>query len=348
MQIYHAIGLMSGTSLDGLDICYVRFEYDSVWNFEILNAQTLPYSENWKTKLKEAIHYSGMELMQLHSDYGFYLGTQVLDFITRNYITNVDVIASHGHTIFHQPHLKFTTQIGDGRCIKELTNLPTVYDFRSQDVLKGGNGAPLVPIGDHLLFSQYDACLNLGGFSNISFQHNENRIAFDICPVNIVLNHFANELGSEYDENGSYAQCGKIDYEILAKLNQLDFYGQTTPKSLGLEWVQQYVLPLLIGLNPENALATITEHAAVQIAAVMEEYQLQKVLCTGGGAYNKFLLESITKKTKHQMIIPSAQIIESKEALIFALMGVLRLRNDVNVLSSATGSSYDHSSGSVA
>lgn len=348
MQIYHAIGLMSGTSLDGLDICYVRFEYDSVWNFEILNAQTLPYSENWKTKLKEAIHYSGMELMQLHSDYGFYLGTQVLDFITRNYITNVDVIASHGHTIFHQPHLRFTTQIGDGRCIKELTNLPTVYDFRSQDVLKGGNGAPLVPIGDHLLFSQYDACLNLGGFSNISFQHNENRFAFDICPVNIVLNHFANELGFEYDENGSYAQSGKINYEILSKLNQLDFYGQTTPKSLGLEWLQQYVLPLLIGLNPENALATITEHAAVQIAAVMEDYKLQKVLCTGGGAYNNFLLESITKKTKHQMIIPSAQIIEYKEALIFALMGVLRLRNDVNVLSSATGSSHDHSSGSIA
>lgn len=339
---------MSGTSLDGLDICYVRFEYDSKWNFEILKTQTIPYSVDLKSNLKDAIHFSAMDLMKLHSDYGFYLGNQVEAFIKTHQISDVDVVASHGHTIFHQPHLKFTTQIGDGRAIKEVIKLPVIYDFRTQDVLKGGNGAPLVPIGDQLLFSDYDACLNFGGFSNISFQNSGIRIAFDICPVNIVLNHFANQLGKDFDEDGKLAENGVIQPEILSQLNDLAFYSQNPPKSLGLEWVQENCFPLLVDLRPEDALATFTEHCAVQMAKVINQFQLKKILCTGGGAYNRFLIQSIEQKTKTPLEIGSPILTDYKEALIFALMGVLRLRNEINVLASATGSSEDHSTGVIA
>lgn len=348
MKTYHAIGLMSGTSLDGLDICYVCFDYNSKWNFEILKAQTIPYSSDWKSNLKDAIHFSAMDLMKLHSDYGFYLGNQVLEFINMHQISDVDVVASHGHTIFHQPHLKFTTQIGDGRAIKEVTKLPVIYDFRTQDVLKDGNGAPLVPIGDQLLFSDYDSCLNFGGFSNISFQNSGKRIAFDICPVNIVLNHFANQLGKDFDEDGKLAENGVIQPEISSQLNDLAFYSQNPPKSLGLEWVQEHCFPLLLGLKSEDALATFTEHCAIQMAKVINQFQLKKVLCTGGGAYNRFLIQSIEKKTNTSLEIGSPILTDYKEALIFALMGVLKLRNEVNVLSSATGSSEDHSTGVIA
>ena len=183
-----AIGLMSGTSLDGLDICLAEFEKHDHWTFQILKAETLPYSEEWEKKLRDSIHLSAEDLLALHSDYGFYLGRQVRAFINQHQLENIHLIASHGHTVFHQPKKKFTLQIGDGRAIKLEAGIPVIYDFRSQDVLMNGNGAPMVPIGDELIFSEYSACLNLGGFSNISLQYGGKRIAFDIAPVNIVLN----------------------------------------------------------------------------------------------------------------------------------------------------------------
>lgn len=205
-----AIGLMSGTSLDGLDLCFAEFEKQDTWAFQILKAETLPYPEEWENKLRNSIHLSAEDLLELHSDYGFYLGERVKDFINRYQLENISLIASHGHTIFHQPQRRFTLQIGDGRAIKLETGLPVVYDFRSQDVLMKGNGAPLVPIGDELLFSGYSACLNLGGFSNISLQSGGKRIAFDIAPVNIVLNHLAQKLNKNFDEHGELARKGKL------------------------------------------------------------------------------------------------------------------------------------------
>lgn len=344
-----AIGLMSGTSLDGLDICLAEFEkLDNIWSFKILEAETISYNENWENKLQNAVDLSSEDLLALNSEYGFFLGKTVKDFLRRKNIQNIDLISSHGHTVFHQPQRKFTLQIGDGRAIKLETSIPTVYDFRTQDVLMGGNGAPLVPIGDELLFSEYDTCLNLGGFSNISFKKEGQRIAFDICPVNIVLNKIAQSFDKKYDENGDLAKSGTVDSELLEKLNSLEFYHLQHPKSLGIEFCNQYIFPLLENVDSLTALSTFTEHSSVQISKIFNENELKKALFTGGGTYNTFLIEKIKSKTSAEIIVQEKTIIDFKEALIFAFMGVLRLSNEINVLSSATGSLNDHSSGIIA
>lgn len=346
-MIVRALGLMSGTSLDGLDICFVQFEKQSEWSFKILKAETIPYPKKWEDQLRNSIHLSTQELLTLNAEYGFYLGKSVRNFINAHDLKNIDLIASHGHTVFHQPQKKFTLQIGDGRAIKLETGLPVVYDFRVQDVLMDGNGAPLVPIGDELLFSQYDACLNLGGFSNISFKSNNKRIAFDIVPVNIVLNKLVEEFGKDYDENGNLAKTGTIDDTLLARLSSLHFYRQGHPKSLGIEWCNEHIFTSFENIGAIDLLATFTEHIAQQISYVINDHALEKILFTGGGTHNTYLIEKIRAKTKAEIIIPDKQIIDYKEALIFAFMGVLKLNNEVNVLASATGSYRDHSSGII-
>lgn len=346
-MILHAIGLMSGTSLDGLDICYARFEKQDNWDFRIIKAETIPYPEHWENQLRNSINLSAEELLGLNSEYGFYLGQLTSDFIQKHELKSVDLIASHGHTVYHQPQKKFTLQIGDGRAIKIITDFPIIYDFRTQDVLMGGNGAPLVPIGDELLFSQYDACLNLGGFSNISLKINNKRIAFDIVPVNIVLNKLAQQSGESFDKNGDLARSGTVHQELLSKLNSLDFYRQSHPKSLGIEWCSENIFPLFENITETDLLATFTEHAAQQISKAINENNLRNVLFTGGGTYNTYLIEKIRAKTQAEIVIPEKVLIDYKEALIFALMGVLRLNNQINILSSATGSSHDHSSGII-
>lgn len=347
-MIFKAIGLMSGTSLDGLDICFAHFwKENSDWKFKIVHAETFPYKKKLENQLRNSIHLSSQDLLALNAEYGFYIGKIVHNFIEKNKLSDVDLIASHGHTVFHQPERKFTFQLGDGRAIKAETHIPVVYDFRSQDVLLGGNGAPLVPIGDELLFSNFDACLNLGGFSNISFKTNHQRIAFDIAAVNIVLNKLALHFNKNYDENGDLARKGIINDNLLSQLNSLGFYKQSHPKSLGIEWCNNYIFPLFSGVEDLDILATFTEHAAVQISKVFNENNLKKVLFTGGGTYNQFLIEKIKSKTESEIIIPENEIINFKEALIFAFMGVLRMNGEVNVLSSATGSSHDHSSGII-
>ncbi len=348
MEAYFAIGLMSGTSLDGLDICYTNFQKKESWQFEIIIAETIPYSQEWKNKLQNSVYLSAEDLLALDKEYGFFVGEKVKEFIEKNKITKIDLIASHGHTVFHQPQRKFTLQIGDGKAIKIATQKPVIYDFRSQDVLMGGNGAPLVPIGDELLFSKYDACLNLGGFSNISLKQDDRRIAFDISPVNVVLNSYAEKLGYSYDENGNIARKGNINFQILEKLNQVDFYQKKHPKSLGIEFVNEEFFLLLKNETPENILATFTEHIAIQISKVFNDNNLKKVLVTGGGTFNTYLIEKLKIKSPAEIIIPETNIINFKEALIFAFMGMLRIRNEVNVLCSATGSSENHSSGSIA
>ncbi|MFC3161177.1 anhydro-N-acetylmuramic acid kinase [Chryseobacterium arachidis] len=347
-MILHAIGLMSGTSLDGLDICLARFEKKETWNFEILNAETVPYEKNLEEQLRNSIYLSAEELMELHSEYGFYLGKTVKNFISKHQPEKIDLIASHGHTVFHQPQKKFTLQIGDGRAIKLETGLPVIYDFRTQDVLMGGNGAPLVPIGDELLFSEYDACLNLGGFSNISLKIDQQRIAFDIAPVNIILNKLVQKFNKNFDENGDLARMGTINEALLLELNSLPFYQQSHPKSLGIEWCNENVFPLFKDIETVDLLATFTEHIAQQISKIFNKNKLKNVLFTGGGTYNQYLIEKIRSKTDTEIIIPEKDIIEYKEALIFAFMGVLRLNKEINVLASATGSSHDHSSGIMA
>jgi anhydro-N-acetylmuramic acid kinase len=342
-----SIGLMSGTSLDGIDLVYVKFDKNKYQNFEIIHAETIAYASFWKDTLQKGIHFSSDELAALHRDYGLFLGNTINDFIAKFQILNIDFIASHGHTILHQPAKGITLQIGDGQIIANSTKQKVVCDFRTQDVKLGGQGAPLVPIGDELLFSDFDFCLNLGGFSNISFKEDNSRIAFDICPVNIVLNFYANTLGFNFDESGTIASKGILNETLLERLNALSFYQQKPPKSLGLEWVQETIFPLIDALetNVPAILRTFVEHVAMQISAII--YQNKSVLVTGGGVFNSFLMDRIAYHSKVKIVLESKKLINFKEALIFAFLGLLKLDNQVNCLKSVTGASKNHSSGVI-
>lgn len=341
------IGLMSGTSLDGLDICYVRFDDDNY--FEILQAETINYSSDWRTKLAEAYKYSAMDLCQLDVEFGYFLGKQVKEFIQRNNIQQVDFVSSHGQTIFHQPQKLFTLQIGNGAAIASRCHQKVVCDFRTQDVVLGGQGAPLVPIGDELLFSHFDACLNLGGFSNISMNRNGIRIAFDICPINIVLNHYSKQLGKEYDVNGVFAEQGKVNNELVDELNELEFYQQSFPKSLGYEWVESKFLTIVdkCDISVEDKLRSCVEHFAIQVQNIFSLYDINNVLITGGGVRNIFFINRLRKLTNVEIFIPNDNLIDFKEALIFAFLGYRRVHNEINCLASVTGASKDHSSGVI-
>lgn len=350
-QSYNVIGVMSGTSLDGVDLAHIIFEFkDNRPGFVIKEAETIAYPEEWVEKLKKAVDYSESELVTLNEEYTLLLGGIIKIFIEKNSITSLDAVCSHGHTILHQPQNGFTLQIGNLPNIASLIKERVVCDFRVQDVKFGGQGAPLVPIGDRLLFSDYHYCLNLGGFSNISFEENGKRIAFDICPVNTVLNFYANQLGFDYDAGGAIAKKGTVNNPLLEELNKLNFYKLPYPKSLGFEFVKTIVLPIIEKYNdsPENKLATFTEHIAQQIANVVKSNGNGGLLITGGGAYNEFLMDRLMQLLPGVIIsIPDDKTIQFKEALIFALLGVLKLREEINVLSSVTGASKDHSSGVV-
>ncbi len=348
---YHVIGLMSGTSLDGVDIAFCRFFFDNKkWSYAIIHAETIAYSSAWKQRLLSLENTDALTFLQTNTDYGFYLGELVAAFIKKHAI-KPQFVSSHGHTIFHQPQKKLTVQIGSGSAIAAGCNLPVVCDFRSLDVALGGQGAPLVPIGDKLLFSEYDFCLNLGGFANVSYEHTNQRIAFDICPVNIVMNAICHQLGEEYDNEGKHARKGNLNKELFRELNKLFFYHQALdcPKSLGKEWVLQHVDPILekYKITPNDILHTFCEHVAIQVANVLDKKTEGALFITGGGTYNTFLIERIQQHTKHQLVIPDKSTIEFKEALIFAFLGVLRMRGEINCLKSVTGALNDNIGGSV-
>lgn len=349
---YSVIGLMSGTSLDGVDIAFCRFSNDkNRWTYEIVHGETIGYPDSWKKILLNLEKADALTFQQTHVDYGLYLGALVADFI-KKYDLKPDFVSSHGHTIFHQPEKKLTVQIGAGSAIAAECNLPVVCDFRSLDVALGGQGAPLVPVGDKLLFSEFDFCLNLGGFANVSYQFNDQRIAFDISPVNIVMNAICAKLGKEYDNGGELARTGTIHESLLHELNELSFYNLPldSPKSLGKEWVIKNIDPLLekFNLSEADVLRTFCEHAAIQIAKALNNKPVGNLLVTGGGVYNTFLMEKIKKHVIHQLIIPGKDTIEFKEALIFAFLGVLRMRNEVNCLKTVTGAKHDNVGGVVA
>lgn len=343
----YCIGLMSGTSLDGVDLAYIKMHENLYGDFRIIQADTVVYSNEWKNKLQEAINYEENDLQVLDVDYGKFLGKIVNNFIKEHRISKLDFIASHGHTILHQPENRITLQIGDGQIIANSTEQKVVCDFRTQDVKLGGQGAPLVPIGDRLLFDDYDYCLNLGGFANISYEENKQRIAFDICPVNIVLNHYTRKIGLEYDNEGKIASGGKINVELLRRLDELPFYKELPPKSLGLEWVQENIFPLLHQSEADTStiLRTFVEHVAMQIGSVVKKEA--SILVTGGGTFNTFLMKRIEFFAGTKIKLVSTDLIDFKEALIFVLLGVLKVQNKVNCLQSVTGAKKDHSSGTI-
>ena len=342
-----AIGLMSGSSLDGLDLALVRFnEDDGCYDFHILAAETLPYPEYWTQQLSDAFHKQPEDLVQLDKDYGKYLGEQVLAF-AKKHNAHPDFVASHGHTIFHRPEEHYTLQIGDGQELAKACGFTVINDFRSEDVSKGGQGAPLVPIGDKLLFGDYEICLNIGGITNVSYDEDGKRIAYDLCITNQALNYLAQMKGLNYDCDGQLARSGVVDMDLLKRLNKHPFYGQLPPKSLGREFFEANQKDLLKDLSVEDMLATFTEHIALQIALGVSHLPKGKILVTGCGARNQFLMERLQARTSHEVVIPDKMIIDYKEALAFAFLGLLRLEGKTNVLASVTGAESDSCSGQI-
>lgn len=342
---WHVIGLMSGTSLDGVDLAYIHFSNNKKLAYKIIAATTIPYSTNWKNKLSNAFNASENDLKLLDKSYGEYLGNLTNYFIQEKNIEKLDFVSSHGHTIFHRPAEGFTLQIGNGKQIAKTCQQKLVCDFRSQDVALGGQGAPLVPIGDQLLFSQYDYCLNIGGFANISFDDNGVRKAYDICPANIVLNHYTRSIGLEYDDEGILAKSGDLNSQLLHALDSLPSY--LNNNSLGNEVVQQEFIPIIdsFELPIKDILRTFMEHFSRRIAQVL--IGSTTTLVTGGGAFNSYLIERIKQHTDSKIIIPKKNLINYKEALIFGLLGLLRIENEINCLASVTNASKNHCSGYV-
>lgn len=350
---YHVIGLMSGTSLDGLDIAYCEItKNDNCWSFSILETKSIDYDIAFKNDLKNTVNLDAASLLAFHNIYGNWLGLQVKLFIDQNNL-KVDFISSHGHTVFHQPEIGLTYQIGSGQHIANISNHKVICDFRTNDVALGGQGAPLVPIGDTLLFSEYDFCLNLGGISNISFLHNEKRIAYDISPANMLLNHVCASINLAYDNGGQIAKSGTLNQKLLETLNGLAYYQESYPKSLGIEWFIKKVLPIIENTHDttENILHTAVHHIAEQISQAIRKTGKKNtsLLITGGGAKNDFLIEVLKQKLQKysKVVIPNEKTIDYKEALIFAFMAVLKDRNEINCLQSVTGAIRDSSSGVV-
>ena len=350
IEKYKALGVMSGTSLDGIDCAVIEFtKKNGQWYYQIVQGETITYPKEWMLKLQNAVNFPEADLHVLNIEYTYYLGELLNDFLKDNKLDDLNFIASHGHTVLHQPEHGMTLQIGNLPLLTDMFSIPFVCDFRVQDVLLCGQGAPLVPIGDRYLFADFDTCLNLGGFSNVSFEDGDVRKAFDICPINTLLNFYALKLGKSYDDGGSLAASGKVNQPLLDALNNLPFYQQQGPKSLGMEQVNAIYLPILMSYNLSEVdfLATLVEHMAMQIAKVLNAKQ-GRVLITGGGAYNMYLINRLKYYLSNvEVVLGAKDLIEFKEALIFAFLGLLRLKGVNNVLSSVTGAASDHCSGVI-
>jgi len=337
---------MSGTSLDGLDIAYCVFMLeDDSWSFSIEQAETIPYTTEIRNQLSE-LHIAGDDDIRImDTELGRFFGQATSDFISKYKLT-LDFIASHGHTVLHQPSEGITLQIADGEEIAGICGVPVINDFRTQDVKMGGQGAPLVPVGDRLLFPEYDYCLNIGGIANISYEQENTRLAHDICPANMVLNMLAGMCGKAYDDRGKIAASGQIIPPLLSQLDSFAFYNEAGPKSLGREWVESHVFPLMQGHEPHDMLATFTEHIALRIAETPAKDNA-KMLISGGGAYNDHLIIRLRQLCDAKIVLPESKTIDFKEAMVFAFLGVLRMKGINNVLGSVTGAPEDHCSGVI-
>ena len=356
-MIYRVIGVMSGSSLDGLDIAFVEFsENAGKWTYEIKYASCYPYSQYWTEKLQTAPKTSAKDYQLLHAAYGHYIGQEVNKFIAENNLHyQVALVASHGHTSFHIPSKRMTAQLGDGAAIAAATHLPVVTDLRALDIAFGGQGAPIVPIGEKLLLGDYDLFLNLGGIANISF-NSDPYIAFDVCPANRVLNLLANDVGKEYDHGGELAAAGAINGELLDKLNDLGYYKQSYPKSLANDFGTHVIYPMILSskIESKDALRTYVEHIAMQMGKSLVLLPLtsdhSRMLVTGGGAFNHFLIQRLKQefsKSRVELILPDDYLVKYKEAMIMAFVGVLRWRQEYNVLRSVTGATRNSIGGAL-
>lgn len=340
---------MSGTSLDGIDLAWCDFEeVAGGWNYRIRKATTIPYDAKLKQRLANATELSAYEYAKLDVELGTLFAHHISKWIVNE--AKPEFIASHGHTIFHQPQIGLTTQIGSGAVLAAHTGITTVCDFRTTDVALQGQGAPLVPIGDEILFGNYDACLNLGGFANISFRQNNKRIAFDISPCNMAINWLASLLGMNYDKNGEMASSGNCVPQLVDQLNTLPYFQKEPPKSLGKEWFELNMKPILekaVSLyGVQNCLKSVCTHIAMQIGYSIPK-TAQTMLITGGGAHNNFLIQLIKKHCHAHITVPDTLTIDYKEAVVFAFLGLLRLQQRENCLKTVTGASKNSCVGAV-
>jgi len=356
-MVYKVIGLMSGSSLDGIDIVFTELqEQGGTWQYEINHAACIPYDKLWHTRLQQAITFSAKDYLLLHTEYGEYTGQKINEFIDeKNLHHQVDLISSHGHTTFHIPGKKMTHQLGDGAAIAAATQLPVVSDLRSIDVAFGGQGAPIVPLGEKLLFTEYDYFLNIGGIANISVHKNNEVIAFDICAANRVLNMVAETIDLAYDDEGMISSRGRVNEELLFQLNALEYYKLPAPKSLANSFGTDVVYPLLtsFNMNVEDTLRTYVEHICIQIKnslRAFNEEKVQRLFITGGGAFNSFLIKRLQENLEEinfEIVIPGADVVKYKEALIMAMLGALRWREQYTVLSTVTGASRNSIGGAL-
>ncbi len=355
MRKYNIVGVMSGTSMDGLDLAHVSLteREDGKWDYSINEDITIEYGEKWRLRLSKLRHQNSMIFHKTDRFYGQFIGENIRQFLDDNNL-EADLVASHGHTVFHQPENNITVQIGDGNSITAFTGLPVVTNFRAIDVILGGEGAPLVGIADELLFGEYDMCLNLGGFANISGNKNDQRIAYDVCPCNIILNRIAREFEQEYDKDGEIAERGEVDYDLLGDLNAVEYYSYEPPKSLGREWISTHFWANVRAseISKEDKMKTLVDHIAQQIGNSIEdicsgEASGKRIYITGGGAFNKTLISHIRTHTLAEVIVPDDSVVNYKEALAFGLLGILRVQNKTNVIAAATGAKSDSVSGSL-
>jgi len=361
-KTYQAIGLMSGSSLDGLDIAFCEFQIENkvLIDWRLLIAETIPLSEKWQGRLVHLPQQSALIYAKTHAYLGHYFGDLVNDFLARHQV-NPDFIASHGHTIFHYPEKRMTAQIGDGAALAATTGYPVIADFRTQDIALDGEGTPLAPTADKFLFQGYDFYMNIGGIANISCNVNGKMIAFDISGANQILNGLAYLMDMDFDEDGNTAAQGEIENELLEELNELSYFSQTYPKSLDNQWVVNNLLKKYLEFEApiENRLRTACEQLAVQTVLSIEEIikkenlekEKYKMLVTGGGVFNSFLMENIrttcNEKVDLEIVIPDKEIVEFKEATLMALLGVLRVENISNCMASVTGAKRDTIGGAI-
>ena len=342
------LGVMSGTSLDGLDFALCKFqENETVYSYSLLKTGFVAYNNEMKSTLSNAQNLNTFEFIKLHKQYGKYIGKEINSFLKDK--IKPDFIASHGHTVFHKPEENITFQIGDGAFIAAETNISVVSDFRNLDTALLGQGAPLVPVGDKYLFSEYDFCINLGGFANISYDDAGISVAFDICPVNFIVNDLVKTFGIEYDKAGNIGKKGNVNEELLKQLNNVSYYSEKAPKSLGREYVDEYFYPIIekFSISTEDKIRTLYKHIALQISKVVNVKKNAKILLTGGGTHNKFLVSEIEKNTNNEIIISDKETIDFKEAIIFAFLGYLRVNESNNTLKSVTGAKEDSVGGSI-
>ncbi|HET9343553.1 MAG TPA: anhydro-N-acetylmuramic acid kinase [Candidatus Eremiobacteraceae bacterium] len=364
-----AIGLMSGTSADGIDVAAVEVEHEKAHGglgIRVLHFATLPYEATLRERLLSSSSSVGTTIVQLgelNAAVGEAFAAATIEAARRWGLDlgSIDVIGSHGHTMYHAPETCVTIQIGEGAIVAARTGVTCVADFRIADVALGGQGAPLVPFVDAVLFAdpnEYRAALNIGGIANVTLLPDEAHggraaiRAFDTGPGNMVIDacvRLASDGESDFDRDGAAAARGIPAHALLDELLDDGYFSRPTPKSTGRErygaayaahvWEQGRRL----GLHPDDVIATVTALTARTIADAVPS-ECRRIIVSGGGVHNRTLMEtlqaSVGKPPAHARVERSDVYgieVDAKEATAFAVLACEAIAGDINHLPATTG-----------